>query len=175
MCKKDSCDEVYIGQSHNIHKRLGDHMAAKHRDSMSHYTSRKHTNVQRGHELMPANSLVPYKSNSLSHRLIIETCLISVSNTVYGNKTSSCNIDMTTLAPIILQASPVDWNIISEVQPNLNPAVVPRRYKSFFSNSLRPSIDSTNIVLPSGNAISNSPGVPTHSYHLRSRGLPPET
>ena len=130
-CKKDSCDEVYIGQSHNIPKRLNDHRAAKHRDSMRHYTSVRHTtpNAQRGHELMPDNSLVPYKSNSLSLRLIIETCLISVSNTVDGNKVSSCNKDMITLAPIILQASPVDWNIVSEVQLNLNPAVVPRRYR----------------------------------------------
>ena len=72
-CKKDSCDEVYIGQSHNIPKRLNDHRAAKHRYSMRHYTSIRHTttNVQRGHELMPDNSLVPYKSNSLSLRLII--------------------------------------------------------------------------------------------------------
>ena len=81
---------------------------------------------------------------------------------------------MTTLAPIILQASPVDWNIISEAQPNLNPAVVPRRYKSFFSNSLRPSADHTNVVPLSDNTISISPVIPTHRYHLRSRGLPPE-
>merc|ERR1712082_595561 len=104
-CKKDSCDQVYVCQSQNIPKCLDDHIAAKHRLSMVHYASAQH--VGRGHEIVPADSLIPYRSNSLSHRLIIETCLLSVSNTVKGNKASSCNKDMTTIIPIILQASPV--------------------------------------------------------------------
>ena len=95
-----------------------------------HYASAQH--VKRGHEIVPADCLIPYRSNSLSHRLIIETCLLSVSNTVKGNKASSCNKDMTTIAPIILQASPVDWKIIAEAQPDLNPVMVPRKYRQFF-------------------------------------------
>ena len=58
-CKKDSCDKIYVGQSHNIPKRLDDHSAAKHRPSMGYYTSALHSKVGRGHELMPADSLIP--------------------------------------------------------------------------------------------------------------------
>ena len=92
-----------------------------------------------------------------------------------GNKVSSCNKDMITLAPIILQASPVDWNIISEVQPNLNLAVVPRGYRPFFSNSIqRPRTILSEPVSTSGNTPPSSLVVPVNRYHLRSRGLPPE-
>ena len=129
-CKLDSCEKVYVGQSHNIPKRLSQHTDAKTRASMRYYTSVKHT--RRGHELEPANAVVPYKSNSLSHRLIIETCLISLLNTVPGNKASSDRRDMNILAPVILKASPIDWKIVAEIQPSLNPEIAPMTYRKFF-------------------------------------------
>ena len=132
-CKKESCGRIYVGQSQNIPKRLQDHTNAKHRSSMSYYTSVKHT--FRGHELEPSHAKVPYKSNSLSHRLVIETCLISLCYTVIGNKASSNNRDMNILAPIILRSSPVDWKVLSEIQPGFNPEVVPRTYRKFFSSN----------------------------------------
>ena len=172
-CKKDSCDQVYVGQSQNIPKRLDDHIAAKHRLSMSHYASAQHDG--RGHEIVPADSLIPYRSNSLSHRLIIETCILSVSNTVKGNKASSCNKDMTTIAPIILQASPVDWKIIAEAQPDLNPVVVPRKYRPFFSSRQRVRVHSASNVSTSDNAIGPLVSeVSIHTYNTRSKGRPPE-
>merc|ERR1712179_494498 len=85
---------------------------------------------------------LPYKSNSLSHRLVIETCLISLCKTVTGNKASSDNRDMNILAPIVLRASPIDWRVLSEIQPSFSPEIVPRTYRRFFSshnNELNPS------------------------------------
>ena len=129
-CKKETC-EIYVGQSHNIPKRLEDHTNTKCRASMRYYTSVKHT--FRGHELEPSYARVPYKSNSLSHRLVIETCLISLCHTVAGNKASSDNRDMNILAPIVLRYSPVNWRVLSEIQPSFNPEVVPKIYRKFFS------------------------------------------
>ena len=63
-CKKENCEEVYVGQSQNIITPLGQHKSARRRPSMIYYTSAKHTGG--GHLLEPANALIPYKSNSLS-------------------------------------------------------------------------------------------------------------
>ena len=185
-CKEGSCEKIYVGQSHNIPKRLEDHTNAKHRASMRYYTSVKHTFG--GHELEPSYARVPYKSNSLSHRLVIETCLISLCKTVIGNKASSDNRDMNILAPIVLKSSPIDWRVLSEIQPSFNPEVVPRIYRKFFSthnNELNSSenrlsnegtIPTATRVFPSphtgvNTSTSNIPPdpIPTHSYFTRSK------
>ena len=87
----------------------------------------------RGHDIDPAKGKRPYLSTSLSHRLVIETCLISLCNTVNGNKATSNVRDMDIIAPIVLRASPLDWRVLSEVQPGLNIDIVPRKYRPFFS------------------------------------------
>ena len=119
--------------SNDIPERLQQHTDAKRRPSGASYTSVKHT--RRGHELMPASALLPYKSNSLSHRLIIETCLISLCKTVKGNKSSANNRDMNILAPIILRSAPLDWKAIAAAQPNMSPEIAPRKYQRFFSST----------------------------------------
>ena len=132
-CKNVSCDEIYVGQSHDIPEHLQQHTDAKRRPSGASYTSVKHT--RRGHELMPASALFPYKSNSLSHRLIVKTCLISLCKTVKGNKSSANNRDMNILAPITLRSAPLDWKAIAAAQPNMSPEIAPRKYQRFFSST----------------------------------------
>ena len=171
-CKNESCDEIYVGQSQDIPKRMNDHTAAKRRPSMSHYTSVKHT--KRGHELMPANHRVPYTSNSLSHRLVIETCLISLCKTIKGNTSSSNNRDMNVLGPIILRASPVNWKVISEIQPNFNSEMAPRKYQKFFSAQHQRSSmgnPTSAIVAHSSrtNEVTQGSQTVEHRYYLRSR------
>ena len=177
-CKLDSCEKVYVGQSYNIPKRLSQHTDAKTRPSMRYYTSVKHT--RRGHELEPANAVIPYKSNSLSHRLVIETCLISLLNTVPGNKASSDIRDMNILAPVILKASPIDWKIIAEIQPSFNPEMAPKTYRKFFSpphNNGIPPISTLSIATTSSStraSPSSSNQVPLgsleqHNYFTRSK------
>ena len=185
-CKKESCEKIYVGQSHNIPKRLEDHTNAKRRASMRYYTSVKHTFG--GHELEPSYARVPYKSNSLSHRLVIETCLISLCKTVIGNKASSDNRDMNILAPIVLKSSPIDWRVLSEIQPSFNPELAPRIYRKFFSTHNNEPNSSENLLSNEGispNVTRASPSlhtvvnistsntspevIPTHSYFTRSK------
>ena len=125
-------------------------MNVKHRASIRYYTLVKHT--FRGYELEPSYARVSYKSNRLPHRLVIETCLISLCNTVIGNKASSNNRDMNILAPIILRSSPVDWKVLSEIQPGFNPEVVPRTYRKFFSSNTNDLHHS--VILPSSEGTS---------------------
>ena len=131
-CKKDSCQEIYVGQSKDITLRFSQYAKAKTCASMRpKYTSVNHTRGQ--HDLVPANGLRPYMSTSLSHRLVIETCFITLCRTTKGNKASSSIRDMNTLGPIILRAAPIDWKVVSKAQPSLNPDIVPRKYRPFFS------------------------------------------
>ena len=118
-------------------------------------------------KLDPSNYLVPFKSNSLHHRLLIETSLISLCRTVKGNKASSDNRDMRTLGPIVLKAAVIDWKVIAEAQPTcLNPDVAPRKYQRFFSSSQshRDNSNSVEISLSTQNH-----QVATHNYNLRPR------
>ena len=133
-CEKPSCDSVYIGQSQDIPVRLGQHTSSKTCPSLKYYVSAKHANLRDGHNTISSTCLVPYRSNSLFHRLAIETSLISSCKTIKGNKTSSCNKDMNILAPIILRAANIDWKIIAEAQPKFNSDIAPRKYRIFFSN-----------------------------------------
>ena len=175
-CVKPSCESIYVGQSQDIPKRLEEHTRAKHCPSMKYYTSAKHTNLQQGHDLNSTNSLVPYRSSSLSHRLIIETSLISTCKTVKGNKASSCSRDMNIIAPIILKSAPIDWKVISQVQPSFNPEMVPKKYRRFFSPNDSSEIVTSSVEISSDLrtteiSLADNPRLPvtTHNYHLRSR------
>ena len=79
------------------------------------------------------SELVPYRSKSLSHRLVVETSLIAACHTIDGNKASSSTRDINILAPMILQGASIDWRVIAEAQPTkLNPEVIPRHCRRYF-------------------------------------------
>ena len=169
-CKKADCEQIYVGESHDIPHRLQQHEDAKTKPSGIYYTSAKHKGG--GHELDTSKELVAYKSNSKPHRLNIETCLITVCNTVRGNKASTSTRDMKTLAPKILNGAPINWKIISTVQPTcLSDEIIPKSAKKFF----RESED-----LPSENVTAMAPPIPEDgnpqliapTYQLRSRAIP---
>ena len=81
----------------------------------------------------PDNAIVPYRSTSKAHRLIVETSLITLCDTVSGTKVSSCNKDMKTIGPIILAASNIDWKLLASVQPAFNVQIIPRPHRKFFN------------------------------------------
>ena len=77
-CAKDTCEKVYVGQSKDIPKRLKDHADSVHQPSKKSYSSGNHTRKGDNHRMKTEEELVPYKSNSITHRLLVETCLLSV-------------------------------------------------------------------------------------------------
>ena len=181
-CENDTCDEVYIGQSANIPIRIRQHVQAKNASS-SAYASARHSNKE-DHSLDYENPLVVYRSNSLDHRLIVESALISLCHTVEGNKASAAKKDMNVLAPMILKGSPIIWKDLAKVDSCcLNPQVVPRKYRSFFSHRDREAsiVASSPRTLdtmprPSIADVPRPPEVNTSQpqephYNLRSLGL----
>ena len=168
-CEQASCEQVYIGQSKNTQQRLRDHAAAvRGRPCLQDYTTARHTDNQPGCKLDPNSAVVVYRSNCESHRLIIETSLITLCNTVDGNTVSSDKRNIGTLGPMILKAAPIKWRSLAEVQPRgLNPEWIPRRYKKFFSTNLDrgplvPAISTSNRASPSQDTTN-------HGYNLRPR------
>ena len=137
-CENVACDEVYIGQSADIPKRIRQHVQAKNASSQS-YASAKHSNKE-DHSLDYERPLVVYRSNSVDHRLIVESSLISLCNTIEGNKASAAKKDMNLLAPMILKGTPINWRELAKVDPTcLSTQIVPRKYRSFFSHRNRAS------------------------------------
>ena len=137
-CDKDTCQEIYVGQSKDIDVRFTNMQMPRHVQRMvKSYASATHSKMP-GHDIDSAKGKRPYLSTSLSHRLVIETCLISLCNTVNGNKATLNVRDMDIIAPIVLRASPVDWRVLSEVQPGLNIDIVPRKYRPFFPQMKSP-------------------------------------
>ena len=131
-CKKTDCEMIYVGQSEDIPERLKQHTGATTQASKRYYTSATHSRL-RGHEMDTTSQLVPFRSNSLSHRLVVETSLISACHTILGNKASSSTHDIDILSPMILQGASIDWKVIAVAQPNrLKPEVIPRHCKKFF-------------------------------------------
>ena len=125
-----------------------------------------------------------YRSNSLDHRLIVESALISLCHTVEGNKASAAKKDMNVLAPMILKGSPIIWKDLAKVDSCcLNPQVVPRKYRSFFSHrdreaSIVASSPRTPDTMPRPSIadVPRPPEVNTSQpqephYNLRSLGL----
>ena len=130
-CDNTSCNEVYIGQSADIPKRIKQHVQAKNASSTT-YASATHSNKE-DHTLDYDLPLVVYRSNSVDHRLIVESSLISLCRTIEGNKASAAKQDMDTLAPMIVKGAPIIWKKLCKVNSScLNPQVVPRKYRSIF-------------------------------------------
>lgn len=130
-CDNNTCEQVYVGHSKDIPKRLGDHEAAA-RLEKSGYSSAQHSK-RPNHRMITDQELAPYKSNSITHRLIVETCLISVCNTVKGN-TASAAKEIAPVAHMIIQGIPLDWELISLAQPNLDRKAIPKKHRSLFSH-----------------------------------------
>ena len=168
-CKKDDCRDIYVGQSMDVPTRLKQHTAAKTRASMKYYASAKHKGG--GHNLDTVNGFEVYKSESLPHRLAVETCLLSIGHTIKGNKASTSTRDMNTLAPMILEEAPIKWNLLAEIRPPcLRIEKVPRKYRKFFTEELQNS--SVESRPPENNeeiSANHMASQVSHHYDLRSR------
>ena len=168
-CENDTCEQVYVGHSKDIPRRLNDHAAAV-RLNQTGYSSAQHSK-RPNHRMITDQQLVPYKSNSITHRLIVETCLISVCNTVKNN-TASASKDIAPIAHKIIQGIPLDWELISIAQPNLNRKAIPKKHLGLFSHPTRPPSPPEphqTTLEPSGAPHSS----PTRRV-TRSRGIPDE-
>ena len=137
---EDTCGRVYVGHSKDIPKRLRDHAASVWRSSSHSYSVGNHVN-DTGHSMKTDLQLVAYKSKSLTHRLVIESCLLKVSNTIRNNTSSAFSEDIDLLAPMILKGAPLDWKAISIAQPYFDQRAIPKKYKKFFSNNPAAVID----------------------------------
>ena len=131
---EDTCGRVYVGQSKDIPKRLRDHAASVWRHSSQSYSVRQHVD-KTGHNMKTELQLVAYKSKSLPHRLVIESCLMKLSNTIPNNKSNAFSKDIDLLAPMVLKGAPLDWRVISIAQPHFNQRAIPKKDKKFFSNN----------------------------------------
>ena len=126
-----------MGQTQNIPDRMGGHQG--HKEAIRGRPCLQKTAVARHRhsgqrQLNPDNHVVAYRSAILSRRLMIETALITLCNTVDHTKASSNVTDMDTLGPILLGASNINWKAVSKVQPKLNPLYVPKRHLGLFRN-----------------------------------------
>ena len=127
-CDNETCDQIYIGQSANIPRRIRQHVQAKNAHNHS-YASARHSN-KNGHNLEYDSHLVVYRSNSEDHRLIVETSLITLCQVIEGNKASAAAKDMNTLGPMVLKGAPINWRKLAKVKSScLNHRVVPRKYQ----------------------------------------------
>ena len=79
--------------------------------------------------------LVAYKSKSKTHRLIVESCLMQVSDTIEENISSAFSTGIDLLAPMILKGASLDWEIVSIAQPSFYQRAIPKKYRRFFSNN----------------------------------------
>ena len=139
-CAKDTCEEVYVGQSKDIPKRLKDHADSVHQPSKQSYSSGKHTRKGDNHRMITEEELVPYRSNSITHRLLVETCLLTACKTVDGNKASAAAEDIDRIAPMVLKGAPINWKAISAAEPRcIDQRFVPKKHRGLFSQGIRNS------------------------------------
>ena len=95
--------------------------------------------VAGGHNLDTVNGFEVYKSDSLAHRLTVESCLLAIGHKIDGNKASTSTRDLDTLAPMILEEAPIKWNLLSRIRPPcLRKEKIPRRYRKFFTEEIQP-------------------------------------
>ena len=141
---ENTCGRVYVGHSKDIPKRLRDHAASVWRKSLHAYSVGQHVR-ETGHSMKTERPLVAYKSKSLTHRLVIESCLMKISNTIPNNTSSAFSEDIDLLAPMILKGTPLDWKAISIAQPHFNQRAIPKKDKKFFSNDSAAVIDGENV------------------------------
>ena len=112
------------------------------------------------------NGITSYESDSLSHRLVVETSLIHACNTIRGNKSTASTRDIDLLAPMILKGAALDWKTIARVQPStFRSNAIPRKHLKLFNHS-------SNVPGPlpvSDTQVIDDSQVPGHSYYLRSQ------
>ena len=164
-CTNSDCKRVYVGQAQDIPKRFNDHRLAISREDIS-YTTVNHSKL-RGHDMDISNGITAFESDSMSHRLVVETSLIHVCNTVRGNKSTTSTRDIDLLAPMILRGAALNWTDVARVQPyTFKPNAIPRRYLKLFKHN---SNVSGPLLVPIPHTIESSQ-VSRHSYYLRSQG-----
>ena len=113
-----------------------------------------------------SNVITAYESDSMSHRLVVESSLIHACNTIRRNKSTASTRDIDLLAPMILKGASLDWTAIARVQPNsFRTNAIPRKHLKLFKHS-------SNVPGPSpmlDPQIIEDSQVPGHSYYLRSQ------
>ena len=115
--------------------------------------------------------LVAYKSKSKPHRLIVESCLMQVSNTIDENTPSAFTPDIDLLAPMILKGAPLDWQIIAIAQPRFYQRAIPKKHRKFFSNNSTAGDDVEAGISISGNNVATNPSQATYQILTRSRNI----
>ena len=134
-CNDPTCNKVYVGQSQDLHIRSGHHRAGiRGRTCLAKMASVKHQHRGTNYRLDPDKAIVPYRSTNRPHRLIVETSLITLCDTVKNTKASSCVKDQDIIGPIILAASNIDWKLLASVQPNFNLQIVPESQRKYFTH-----------------------------------------
>ena len=178
-CMPPDCERVYIGQSKHIPTRLKQHDDANRLRNYK-YTSARHSRLV-GHKMDTTSEFALYRSNSLSHRLIVETCLIAACHTIRGNTRSHTVRDHDKIAPMILRGAPLDWELIARFQPTkFNREAIPRKHRKLFQHPGRlPANPVDNFPVPVVQSspapqmsprVTEAPQVSSHSYPLRSIG-----
>ena len=148
-CEKDTCHQVYVGQSKDVPRRLKEHADSVHQPSKDSYSSGQHTRKGDGHRMMTEQELVPYKSDSYTHRLLVETSLMTVCKKVQDNKASGASRDIDLIAPMILKGAPINWKAIARAEPRcVDHRKVPKKYQGLFSHAIG-SISSSDDPLES--------------------------
>ena len=163
-CNNSECERVYVGQARDIPKRFNDHRLAKSRGDIS-YSTVNHSKLA-GHDMDTSSGITSFESDSLSHRLVVETSLIHACNTIRGNKSTASTRDIDLLAPIILRGAALDWNAIARIQPNtFKYNVIPRKHLKLFRHNFNvpepPPVSNTQIIVDSQTS--------GHPYSLRSQ------
>ena len=142
---EDTCGKVYVGHSQNIPGRLVQHAASVRHPSSTSYSTSQHMDTT-GHRMNTDQQLVAYKSECKTHRLVVESCLMQMSDTIDNNTVSTFSADIDLLAPMILKGTPLDWEVVSKAQPSFDQRVVPMKYRKFFSNT--PAVNDDNATTP---------------------------
>ena len=155
---EETCGKVYVGHSKHIPRRMEEHAASVHRRSLRSYSVGKHTRST-GHIMNTHQPHIVYKSESQTHRLIVESCLLKLSNIIPDNTSSSFSRDIDLLAPKILKGAPLDWEIVSIAQPSFDQRAVPKKHRRFFSsNNAAASVNAGTQPDIGNNPVSDSIG-----------------
>ena len=133
-CNNSDCKRVYVGQAKEIPKCFNDQRLVKSRGDIS-YSTANHSKLG-GHDMDTSNGITAYESDSMSHRLVVETSLIPACNTIRGNKYIASTRDIDILAPMILKEAALNWKAIARVQPKtFEPNAIPRKHLKLFKYS----------------------------------------
>ena len=168
-CKAPTCNKVYVGQSQDLQTRSDDHRAGiRGRTCLAKMASVRHKHPGTSFRLDPDRAIVPYRSTNKPHRLIVETSLITLCDTVSNTKVSSCNKDMNTIGPIILAASNIDWKLLATVQPKFNLQLIPKSQRRYFSTQSQMNNDLLIPLQDDPTHVPRPPELEPSGYNLRS-------